>query len=83
MNDWLFRCWLSANSCGLNSLCRSTVGDSFVLFARFHSLVTMEKKVFKCLPKSVVPIHYDITIKPDLVKLLFEGTENVDLKVKS
>ena len=40
-------------------------------------------KVFERLPKSVVPVHYEITIKPDLFKLVFEGTENVTLKVCS
>jgi len=38
-------------------------------------------KVFERLPKSVVPVHYEITIKPDLVKLVFEGTQSVTLKV--
>lgn len=38
-------------------------------------------KPFERLPKTVVPVHYDITIKPDLVKLVFEGHESVTLKV--
>lgn len=38
-------------------------------------------KVFERLPKSVVPVHYEITIKPDLVKLIFDGSESVLLKV--
>lgn len=40
-------------------------------------------KTFQRLSKSVVPVHYDITIKPDLVKLVFEGTEEISLKVLS
>ena len=38
-------------------------------------------KFFERLPKSVVPVHYDITIKPDLVQLAFEGNEIISLKV--
>lgn len=38
-------------------------------------------KPFERLPKSVVPVHYEITIKPDLVKLVFEGHESVTLNV--
>lgn len=47
------------------------------------SSATMEKtaKGFERLPKSVVPINYDITIKPDLVALVFEGSECITLKV--
>jgi hypothetical protein len=32
-----------------------------------------------CVPK--IPVHYEVTIKPDLVKLAFEGTQSVTLKV--
>lgn len=39
------------------------------------------KTEFERLPKSVVPINYEITIKPDLVKLSFEGTEIITLQV--
>lgn len=38
-------------------------------------------KTFERLPKSVVPVHYEIRIKPDLVKLLFEGDETISIKV--
>lgn len=40
-------------------------------------------KSFERLPKSVVPVNYDLTIKPDLNQLVFEGTEDVTLKVNS
>ena len=43
----------------------------------------MEKTArgFERLPKSIVPINYEITIKPDLVALVFEGSESISLKV--
>ena len=46
-----------------------------------HYKMTQSVKAFERLPKSVVPLHYEITIKPDLVKLVFEGHENITLKV--
>src|SRR5436305_12056935 len=33
------------------------------------------------LPKTVVPIHYALDLKPDLDKLTFAGTEVVDVEV--
>lgn len=38
-------------------------------------------KHFERLPTSVLPVNYEITIKPDLVNLVFEGNETVTLKV--
>ena len=60
--------------------------DSYPRCICSNSLVKMTavdavSKVFERLPKSVVPVHYEITIKPDLVKLVFEGTQSVTLKV--
>ena len=46
-----------------------------------HCKMAPPVKAFERLPKSVVPIHYEITIKPDLFKLVFEGHESVTLKV--
>lgn len=40
------------------------------------------EKPFERLPTNVVPIHYDITIRPDLVKCTFSGEEAVDIQVK-
>lgn len=40
------------------------------------------KKPFERLPNSVVPINYDITIKPDLVKFVFSGHEKITIQVK-
>ena len=41
----------------------------------------MVLKPFERLPKTVIPIHYDISIKPDLVRLVFQGKESVTIKV--
>ena len=38
-------------------------------------------QVFHRLPKNVIPVHYEISIKPDLFNLAFEGTEIITLKV--
>ena len=40
------------------------------------------KKPFERLPKSVVPTHYEIFLRPNLVDLVFKGTIKVDLDVK-
>lgn len=46
-----------------------------------NSKMTPPVKAFERLPKNIVPVHYDITIKPDLVKLVFEGNESITLNV--
>ena len=48
---------------------------------REHCKMAPPVKAFEHLPKSVVPIHYEISIKPDLFKLVFEGQKSVTLKV--
>ena len=40
------------------------------------------KKWSRRLPKSFRPIHYDLTLNPDLDKLLFAGNVNIHLKVQ-
>ncbi|CAF1586185.1 unnamed protein product [Adineta ricciae] len=40
------------------------------------------KKSFECLPATVIPIHYDITIRPFLDKFTFNGYATLDLQVK-
>ena len=39
------------------------------------------KKPFERLPKNVIPSHYDLFLKPDLEKFIFEGSVNVDVEV--
>jgi len=65
--------------------------QSWQFFSKFairtfkSSAAIMEKTArgFERLPKSVVPINYEITIKPDLVALVFEGSESITLKASS
>lgn len=42
-----------------------------------------DKKPFERLPKSVVPVNYNIRLKPNLTEFTFEGTEVVEVEVKS
>ena len=42
-----------------------------------------ESKPFERLPKSVVPKHYDLQIKPDLKTFIFEGQETVKVEVSN
>ncbi|CAK9301296.1 unnamed protein product [Gordionus sp. m RMFG-2023] len=41
-----------------------------------------EKKTFQRLPKTVIPRHYDIEIKPNLKNLNFTGKELIDIEIK-
>ncbi len=41
------------------------------------------KKPFNRLPKDVLPIHYDIYLRPNLIDLTFKGIVTVDLDVKN
>lgn len=49
--------------------------------AKIHTLTMPESKPFERLPKSVVPKHYDLQIKPDLKTFIFEGQETVKVEV--
>jgi puromycin-sensitive aminopeptidase len=40
-------------------------------------------KKFERLPKSVIPSHYDIWLKPNLTKFTFQGTITAHLEVSS
>lgn len=40
-----------------------------------------EKKTFSRLPKNVLPVVYDLTLKPDLKTFTFEGIEKINIKV--
>ena len=40
------------------------------------------KKPFQRLPKAVVPTHYEIFLRPNLIDLVFTGTIKVSLDVK-
>jgi puromycin-sensitive aminopeptidase len=44
-------------------------------------IAEVERKKFKRLPTSVVPINYVLTLKPDLKSFTFSGTETVDVIV--
>ena len=39
------------------------------------------KKEFKRLRKSVKPINYKVTLKPDLDAFTFSGSEEIDIEV--
>ena len=40
-----------------------------------------QKKPFVRLPTAIIPLNYDLTIKPDLTKFTFEGSLIVTIKV--
>ncbi|KAJ9600825.1 hypothetical protein L9F63_001037, partial [Diploptera punctata] len=44
--------------------------------------VMPESKPFERLPKTVVPEHYNLQLKPDLKTFIFEGQETVKIEVK-
>ncbi|XP_066991681.2 puromycin-sensitive aminopeptidase isoform X2 [Anabrus simplex] len=45
-------------------------------------LIMPEAKPFERLPKTVVPTHYDLHLKPDLKTFVFEGKVTVNIQVK-
>lgn len=46
-----------------------------------NNIMAAEKTPFSRLPKNVIPFHYEITLRPDLKNLTFEGTQNVEIEV--
>ncbi|XP_021928261.1 puromycin-sensitive aminopeptidase isoform X3 [Zootermopsis nevadensis] len=46
-----------------------------------HSLTMPVSKPFERLPKSVIPKHYNLKLKPDLKTFVFEGQETVKVEV--
>ena len=63
------------------NVCQLLKSHTFQTLRRETAKMDKPIKTFERLPKSIVPIHYEISIKPDLVKLVFEGSENITLKV--
>jgi len=43
----------------------------------------MVLKQFERLPKTVIPTHYNLHLKPDLVKCTFEGFVAVNIEVRT
>ena len=40
------------------------------------------KKPFEHLPNTVVPVNYDLLLKPDMVKFTFEGEQKITVDVR-
>lgn len=44
--------------------------------------LSQEKTLFERLPRTVVPSHYDLKIRPFLDTFQFEGTVTIDIQVE-
>lgn len=55
---------------------------SFLLYRSFLTATMPEPKPFERLPGNIKPLHYDITLQPNLVKCVFQGSEVVDIEVR-
>lgn len=55
----------------------------FLIRSLTEANMSGEKKAFRRLPKSVKPIVYDLYLKPDLEKFIFEGKETVSINVST
>ncbi|XP_069970729.1 puromycin-sensitive aminopeptidase isoform X1 [Penaeus vannamei] len=67
---------------------RDCYSGSELVLVREESLVNTifskmpEPKPFERLPGNVKPLHYAVTLQPNLVKCVFTGSEDVDIEVK-
>lgn len=52
------------------------------LFRSFLIATMPEPKPFERLPGNIKPLHYNITLQPNLVKCVFQGSEVVDIEVR-
>lgn len=43
--------------------------------------ILKERKPFSRLPTLVTPVHYELTIQPDLVKFVFEGSVKITVNI--
>lgn len=59
-----------------------STSDKDVASVNEHSGKMSSKPAFQRLPTNVVPEHYDLTLKPDLNKLTFEGSTTVQIQIK-
>ncbi|OXA64356.1 Puromycin-sensitive aminopeptidase [Folsomia candida] len=64
----------------------NSASSKFVTIASVNMSSAVEAKKtskleFQRLPLNAVPVHYDITIKPNFDNFTFEGVENIDLKI--
>ena len=41
-----------------------------------------EKKKFQRLSRSIIPMHYALMLKPDLVDLTFQGSVSIQIEVR-
>jgi aminopeptidase N/puromycin-sensitive aminopeptidase len=44
---------------------------------------SIDRAIAQRLPSTVIPIHYSLTLTPDLKNATFSGTENIDIRVQN
>lgn len=85
-----FSQYLVAVSVGRSSSCRNCLTRSSCEFyqKRYHNTCAnskkdkmCDKKTFQRLPKTVRPTHYDLSLVPDLKKLIFQGDVGIEIEV--